>query len=122
MGPEQLTKAKTDASAGREAMDAAKRLFDNRTQLFKEGALAKKLVDEAEVAYAQARANYETAQQHLQSLQSVGPRGPIKTAPAPAGGARFFETETGGADATKVTLQFGTAALKACTPALVTPL
>ena len=86
--PEQLTKAKTDVSAGREAMDAAKRLFDNRTQLFKEGALAKKLVDEAEVAYAQARANYETAQQHLQSLQSVGQAEQIKTAAAQVDSAR----------------------------------
>src|SRR4029077_12609212 len=37
--PEQMTKAQSDATAAREAMDAAKRLLDNRQQLFKDGAL-----------------------------------------------------------------------------------
>src|SRR3954447_17362284 len=59
--PEQMTKAQSDVSAAREAMDAAKRLLDNRQQLFKDGALAKKQVDEAKVTYAQAKAAYDTA-------------------------------------------------------------
>ncbi len=80
--PEQMAKAQADATAAREAMDAAKRLFDNRQQLFREGALAKKLVDEAEVAYAQAKATHDTAVQHLQALQSVGGREQINTAAA----------------------------------------
>jgi HlyD family secretion protein len=80
--PEQMTKAQTDASAAKEAMDAARRLLDNRQQLFKDGALAKKLVDEAEVGYAQAKAAFDTAQQHLQALQSVGGKEQINTAAA----------------------------------------
>src|SRR5215212_9540985 len=80
--PEQLTKAQSDVAAAREAMDAAKRLLDNRQQLFKDGALAKKLVDEAEVGFAQAKASYDTAQQHLQALQNVGGKEQINTAAA----------------------------------------
>ena len=80
--PEQMTKAQTDVAAAREAMDAAKRLLDNRQQLFKDGALAKKQVDEAEVTYAQAKAAFDTAQQHLQALQSVGGKEQINTAAA----------------------------------------
>ena len=80
--PEQMTKAQTDVAAAREARDAAKRLLDNRQQLFKDGALAKKLVDEAEVAYAQTKANFDTAQQHLQALQTVGGKEQINTAAA----------------------------------------
>ena len=86
--PEQVTKAQTDVNAAKEAMDAAKKLLDNREQLFKEGALARKLVDEAQVAFAQARAQFETAQQHLQALQSVGKQEQIKTAEAQVEAAR----------------------------------
>jgi HlyD family secretion protein len=80
--PEQMTKAQTDVTAAREAMDAAKRLLDNRQQLFKDGALARKLVDEAEVTYAQAKATFDTAQQHLQALQTVGGKEQVNTAAA----------------------------------------
>ncbi len=80
--PEQMIKAQTDADAARETMDAAKKLLDNRQQLFKDGALARKLVDEAQVGYAQAKAQSDTAQQHWQSLQSVGKQEQIATAAA----------------------------------------
>ena len=77
-----MTKAQSDVTAANQAMDAAKRLLDNRQQLFKDGALAKKLVDEAEVGFAQAKAAYDTAQQHLQALQNVGGKEQINTAAA----------------------------------------
>jgi HlyD family secretion protein len=80
--PEQMTKAQADVTAATQSMDAAKRLLDSRQQLFKDGALAKKLVDEAEVAYAQAKAAFDTAQQHLQALQNVGGKEQINTAAA----------------------------------------
>ena len=80
--PEQMTKSQTDLTAARESMDAAKRLLDNRQQLFKDGALAKKLVDEAEVTYTQAKATFDTAQQHLQALQAVGGKEQVNSAAA----------------------------------------
>ena len=86
--PEQMMKATTDVSVAREARDAAKRLLDNRQLLFKDGALAKKLVDEAEVAHAQAKANYDTAEQHLQSLQNVGGKEQINAAAAAVNAAQ----------------------------------
>jgi HlyD family secretion protein len=86
--PEQVTKAQADVDAGREAVDAAKKLLDNREQLFTAGALARKLVDEAQVAFAQARAQFETTQQHLQALQSVGKQEQVKTAEAQVDAAR----------------------------------
>ena len=86
--PEQLTRAQTDVAAAREAMDVARRLLDNRQQLFKDGALAKKLVDEAEVGYTQANATYDTALRHLQALQSVGGKEQINTAAAQVDAAR----------------------------------
>ena len=78
--PEQATKAQADVTAGRESLDASKKLLDNREQLFREGALARKLVDEAQVQYAQAKAAYDTALQHLQALQAVGKDEQIRSA------------------------------------------
>src|SRR4051812_43106397 len=86
--PEQVTKAEADVSAAREAMDAAKTLLDNRQQLFEQGALARKLVDEAHVGYAQARAAFDSALQHLQALQSVGKQEQLRTAEAQVESAR----------------------------------
>jgi RND family efflux transporter MFP subunit len=86
--PEQVTKAQTDVDAGRQALDAAQKLLESRQQLFKEGALARRPVDEAQVAQAQARAQLETAQQHLQALQSVGKEEQIKSAAAQVEAAR----------------------------------
>jgi HlyD family secretion protein len=86
--PEQVTKAQTDVDAGRQALDAAQKLLESRQQLFKEGAVARRLVDEAQVAQAQARAQLETAQQHLQALQSVGKEEQIKSAAAQVEAAR----------------------------------
>ncbi len=77
-----MTKAETDVTAARQALDAAKRLLDNRTQLFKDGALSRKLVDEAEVGYAQAKAAYDSELQHLEALQNITSKEQINTASA----------------------------------------
>ena len=80
--PEEVTKAQSDLRAAKEALDAAQKLLENREKLFREGALARKQVDEAQVAYAQARSQYEQAQQHLSALQSVGKHEQIRGAAA----------------------------------------
>ena len=86
--PEQVLKAQTDFDAARDSLDAAKKLLDSRQQLFKDGALARKAVDEAQVAYTQARGQFETAQQHFQVLQSVGKEELIKSAAAQVDAAK----------------------------------
>ncbi|MFN7993883.1 MAG: efflux RND transporter periplasmic adaptor subunit [Bryobacteraceae bacterium] len=80
--PEQVVKAQTDVQANQEAMNAAQKVYENRTKLFQEGALARKLVDDAQVAYVQARSQYEASKQHLEALQSVGKQEQIKAAAA----------------------------------------
>jgi HlyD family secretion protein len=86
--PEQMTKAQTDAETARATLDAARKLLENRQQLFKDGALAHKLVDDAEVAFAQAKAQNDTAQQHLQDLQTVGRQEQVNTAAAQVAAAK----------------------------------
>jgi HlyD family secretion protein len=86
--PEQVVKAQTDVQAAQQAADAARVLLENRQNLLKEGALARKLVDDAQVAYAQARSQLEATQEHLRTLQSVGKQEQVKTAEAQVAVAR----------------------------------
>ena len=86
--PEELVKAQTDAQAAKEAMEAAKKVYESRQKLYQEGALARKLVDDAQVAYVQARSQSETAQQHLEALQSVAKQEQLKAAAAQVDAAK----------------------------------
>jgi HlyD family secretion protein len=72
--PEDKTKAQADLQAATQGLDAAKKLYENRVSLQKEGALAQKLVDDAKVAMVQAQSTFETAQRHLQALNQVSQR------------------------------------------------
>src|SRR5437764_9252595 len=78
--PDEVVKAQQDVQAAKQAMDAAQKLLQSREQLLREGALARRQVDEAGVSYAQAKSQFETAQKHLESLQSVGRHEEVKGA------------------------------------------
>jgi multidrug efflux pump subunit AcrA (membrane-fusion protein) len=86
--PDDLTKSKTDVASARQALEAAQRAYDNRQTLFREGALARKLVDDANVALVQAQSQFETAQQHLRSLETVGRTEQLKAAQAQVAAAK----------------------------------
>ncbi|HTW66338.1 MAG TPA: efflux RND transporter periplasmic adaptor subunit [Bryobacteraceae bacterium] len=86
--PEDATKARQDVESSKEAADAAKRVYDSRKQLFEEGALARRLVDEADVAYVQARSQYDIATQHLEALERVGRPETTKSAQAQTDAAK----------------------------------
>jgi multidrug efflux pump subunit AcrA (membrane-fusion protein) len=86
--PEQIMKAQTDVDAAKQAEEAAQRLLDNRQKLLQEGALARKLVDDAQVAYAQAHSQFQAAQEHLRALQAVAKQEQIKGAAAQVETAR----------------------------------
>ena len=78
--PEEMTKSKFDEQAAQQAMEAAQKLFESRKKLHEDGALAQRLVDEAQVAYVQARSLYETARKHLQDLEEIGHKEQLKSA------------------------------------------
>ena len=79
---EDRTKARADVDAAAQALDASRRLYENRVALQKEGALAQKLVDDAKVAMVQAQSTFETAQRHLEALNQVSQREQIAGAKA----------------------------------------
>lgn len=78
--PEEIQKAQLDLQAAQQALDAEQKLYDSRENLFKQGALPRKDLDQARVALVQARNQYEIAQRHLQALQAVGARSTTKAA------------------------------------------
>lgn len=70
--PESVLKAKTDLASARQALDAAKRVYQSREKLVQEGALADQLAQQSKVAMVQAQAAFDTAQKHLKALESGG--------------------------------------------------
>jgi HlyD family secretion protein len=86
--PDQVAKAKTDVASAQQAAEAARVLLENRRNLLKEGALARKLVDDAELAYAQAKTQLDAAQEHLRALDGAGKDEQIKGAQAQVETAR----------------------------------
>jgi len=86
--PEAVVKAQTDLDAARQTMEAAKRLLDSREQLFKEGALPRRQVDEQQVNYVQANSAFLSAQEHLRALQAVSKDEQVKTAAAQVASAK----------------------------------
>jgi HlyD family secretion protein len=86
--PEDRTKAQADVQTAQQTVDAAKKLYENRAALQREGALAQKLVDDAKVALVQAQTQLEAAQRHLETLNQVSQREAIRGAQAQMNAAK----------------------------------
>jgi HlyD family secretion protein len=69
--PEEVQKATSDTQYAKELFEAEQKLYDSRQELFKQGALPRKDMDQAGVSLTQARAQYELAKKHLDSLNAV---------------------------------------------------
>jgi len=78
--PDEVIKAQTDVLAAKETMDAAKKVLDSRTELLKEGAIARRSVDDANVAYVTAKSAYDVATKHLESVETVNRHEEVKVA------------------------------------------
>ena len=85
---EDKGKAQADVQVTKQVLEAAQKLYDNRVALQREGALAQKLVDDAKVSLAQAQGQLETAQRHLEALNSVSQRETIRGAQAQMSAAK----------------------------------
>jgi HlyD family secretion protein len=81
-------KAQTDVQSAKETLDAAKKVYENRAAAQREGALAQKLVDEAQLAMVQAQNQYDLAQKHLAALNQVGQKETVRGAEAQMNAAK----------------------------------
>jgi HlyD family secretion protein len=80
--PDEVAKAQSEVRSGKEALDAAQKAFESRQSLFQQGAMPRKLVDDSQVALAQARSQYDIANKHLDSLIKVSREAQIKASQA----------------------------------------
>jgi HlyD family secretion protein len=78
--PQEVQKAQLDTQAAKELFDAQQKIFNSRQELFQQGAMPRKELDQAGVDLTNARNQYEIAQQHLETLMKVGKRQQLKSA------------------------------------------
>ena len=78
--PQQIQKAELDAVAAKSNFDAQQKVYESRKELFQQGAIPRKDMDSAEVAFLQARSQNEQAQKQLADLQRVGKEQALKSA------------------------------------------
>jgi HlyD family secretion protein len=68
--PEEMQKAEADVAATRHVLDAQEKIFTSREQLYKQGALPRKELDQSQVDLTKARNDYELASRHLNALKA----------------------------------------------------
>ena len=70
--PEEIQTANLNVVNAKAALAAQQKLYDSEAKLYQQGALARKQLDASQVALTAARGAYETAEKHLQNLQTAG--------------------------------------------------
>jgi multidrug efflux pump subunit AcrA (membrane-fusion protein) len=78
--PEEVQKSKLEAQAAKQALDAEEKVYKSREELFQQGALPRKELDQANLSLTQARNQYEIAQKHLDALLAIGQHQQLKAA------------------------------------------
>jgi HlyD family secretion protein len=78
--PAAIQTAELDVQGTRQAMQAAELVYKSRLKLYQSGAMARNLTDQSQVAYVQARNQYDIALAHLKALKAVGKAQQIKSA------------------------------------------
>jgi len=78
--PQEVQKAQLDAQAAQQLLAAQQKIFNSRQELFQQGAMPRKELDQAGVDLTNARNQYEIAKQHLDALMKVGKQQQLKSA------------------------------------------
>ncbi|HLW52328.1 MAG TPA: efflux RND transporter periplasmic adaptor subunit [Candidatus Angelobacter sp.] len=78
--PGDFEKAQLDFDTAGQELDAQEKLYASREDLFKQGALPRKDLDQAKVSLTQARSAYNLAKQHLDALNAGGKQQAMRSA------------------------------------------
>jgi HlyD family secretion protein len=78
--PEEIKKATADVDVAKQSYEAEQKLYDSRKELYAQGALPRKELDQAAVSLTQAQTQYAIAQQHLNALLAIGKQQELKAA------------------------------------------
>jgi len=78
--PEEIQKAQADEQQAKQMLDAQEKIFQSRQQLFDQGALPRKELDQSRVDITQARNQYAIAKKHVDYLVAKGKEQALKSA------------------------------------------
>ncbi|MBZ5721301.1 MAG: efflux RND transporter periplasmic adaptor subunit [Acidobacteriia bacterium] len=78
--PQAMQKAQLDLQAAKQMLDAQQKVYDSRQDLFQQGAMPRKELDQAGVDLTNARNQYEIAQKHYDALVAFGKQQALKSA------------------------------------------
>jgi HlyD family secretion protein len=78
--PEEIQKAEADEQQAKQMLDAQEKIFQSRQQLFDQGALPRKELDQSRVDITQARNQYAIAKKHVDYLVAKGKEQALKSA------------------------------------------
>jgi len=78
--PEEIQKAEAEEQQSKKALDAQEKVYQSRQQLYQEGALPRKELDQSGVEVVQARNQYSIAKKHLDTLLAIGKQQELKAA------------------------------------------
>src|ERR1700722_5570997 len=78
--PEEIRKAEADAQQAQQTLDAQEKVFESRQQLFTQGALPRKELDQSRVDVTQASNQAAITKKHLDTLMAVGKQQELKSA------------------------------------------
>ena len=78
--PQEVQAAQSDAENAKAALGAAQRLYDSSKNLYDQGALAKRQLDQAQVGLIQAQTQDQAAEQKLQKMEAVSHEAQQKSA------------------------------------------
>ncbi len=70
--PEEMQQAEAAVQDAKKTLDQQQRLFESETNLYNQGAIARKQLDATGVALTAAKNAYGTAQKHMENLQASG--------------------------------------------------
>jgi HlyD family secretion protein len=78
--PEEIQKAEAEVQQAQQALDAEEKVYESRQQLFAQGALPRKELDQSRVDITQARNQAAIAKKHLDVLMAIGKEQQLKAA------------------------------------------
>ncbi len=78
--PEEIRKATLDAQATKQTLEAHQKVYDSRQELYQQGAMPRKELDQAGVELTNVRNQYEISQKHLDALMAIGKQQELKSA------------------------------------------
>lgn len=78
--PEEIQKAEAESQQAQQELDAQEKVYESRQQLFAQGALPRKELDQSRVDITQARNQAAIAKKHLETLLAIGKQQQLKAA------------------------------------------